>query len=531
MVDDPAAWAALLPAGTTDPKYDYKANLMNDTHMAHAMEFPYPMTMANCVTCHEGKLTQILADEKFTGTTCKSCHPVEGKNAWASADEPYAQPNRAPPFLELWTNEGLTAVHAGGIGIDCQACHSEAAGIARTFSELHTGYDATIYDATGTKYRDMAANLISVTSVTKTGDVLDIKVGSPNVDIVPQVTVSFYGWDSKDFLVSCHTRDANGNRMEKTIGTDNPLFTEEADSVPGAWHVTLDLAAYTPAEGTGLDNMSIPDLITAGKVKQAEVAVLPKLVVDGIPVALNAPSMTVDVSADGVDQFVPNYFKGTAALVDETKCNACHDALATTFHTTRASDVNVEGAGNRSGNIVVCRTCHVVTSGGSHLEMQSRSIDSYVHAIHSFQAFDSGDIDFTDPVEAARYDLHVEHVFPNFTIRNCEACHVGPDVGGKVVYNVPDQSKSMPARLSGSDTWNVDRNIGTVPTYVTGPASKACGGCHRANFITEDEAGELASWNQHTANGGYLVDDSEATGANDSGFVYDAIDKIMSMFE
>jgi hypothetical protein len=540
MVDDPAAWAA----GAAYPAdYNYTANIMNDVHMAHAMEFPYPMTMANCVTCHEGSLTQILETSqlagvasptnKFNGTTCKSCHPVTGKDAWDG--QKYNQANRAPALAELWANHAggdVTAVHAGGLGIDCTTCHAAAAGIARPFNQLHTGYDASIYDATGTKYSAIAANQVTITSVTKTGNVLDIKFGSPNTTITPMVTASFYGWNTKDFLVSSHTRDANSKRMEYTVGappqTDG-LFTTAADSVAGAWHVTLDLAAFAPAAGTGIDNMTIPALIAAGKVRKAEIAVLPTLVVGGVPVAINAPSKTVDVSADGVDQFVDNYFKGTAALVDEAKCNKCHDALATTFHTTTVNDV--EGAGNRSGNIVVCRTCHVVTSGGSHLEMQSRSIDSYVHAIHSFQAFDTGSVDFTDAVEAKRYAQHVEHVFPNFTIRNCEACHVGPDVGGNVVYNVPDQSKSMPARLSGSSTWNKvpPRSIGKVPTYVTGPASKACGGCHRANFITEDQAGELASWNQHTANGGFLEDDS-ATGANDSTFVYDAIDKIMSMF-
>ncbi len=71
----------------------------------------------------------------------------------------------------------------------------------------------------------------------------------------------------------------------------------------------------------------------------------------------------------------------------------------------------------------------MTTSGGSHLEMQSRGIDSYAHAIHRFQYFDTGDVDihdrgFKDPVFAKRYQLHIEHGFPNFTIKNCEACHV-----------------------------------------------------------------------------------------------------------
>ena len=84
-------------------------------------------------------------------------------------------------------------------------------------------------------------------------------------------------------------------------------------------------------------------------------------------------------------------------------------------------------------------------AGGSHLEMQSRSIDSYVHAIHSFQEFDVGDIDFADPVQAEKYALEIEIPFPKHGITNCEACHVAG------TNNVPNQSKSLPGLLSASD--------------------------------------------------------------------------------
>jgi hypothetical protein len=160
---------------------------------------------------------------------------------------------------------------------------------------------------------------------------------------------------------------------------------------------------------------------------------------------------------------------------------------------------------------------------GGHLEMQSRSMDSYAHAIHSFQYFDSGDV-FTatpDPVEVGRYKIHTEEgVYPYFTTLACESCHVSG------VYDVPDQQKSMGGQHSAADAWGVDRNIGAVPVYITGPGSRACGGCHRAELINEDAAGELASFNQHTAMGGYLVEPG-----TDTTLLYQAVDKIMSMFE
>ena len=190
----------------------------------------------------------------------------------------------------------------------------------------------------------------------------------------------------------------------------------------------------------------------------------------------------------------------------------------------------------------MCRNCHNPTFPGSHLEMASRSIENYVHTIHSFQDFDTDDI-FNgnvsnqvpgwDPVYTARYNQHIQHVFPNFTITNCEACHVPGS------FNPPDQSQTMPGVLSASysmDSWytgddvpfaeTASRNIGNIPEYVTGPTSRACGGCHRARLINQDEAGALASWNAHTAvNGTYSENDSEDEVA------FGVIFKIMDMFQ
>jgi len=165
----------------------------------------------------------------------------------------------------------------------------------------------------------------------------------------------------------------------------------------------------------------------------------------------------------------------------------------------------------------------VVTSGGSHLEGQSRSIDSYVHAIHSFQPFDTDEINFADPVEALHYEHHIGFPYPKHGVTDCDSCHL------EGTNNVPDQSKSLPGLLSASNSplegW--DRNIGEVPEYVTGPASRACGGCHRAVLINEDEAGELVSFNQHTKQGGYLIEGGE----DDSSTLSTVIDEIMAMFK
>jgi OmcA/MtrC family decaheme c-type cytochrome len=278
---------------------------------------------------------------------------------------------------------------------------------------------------------------------------------------------------------------------------------------------------------------SIPELIASGQVTKAEITVTPTLTLDGVRVGLDAVTQTFDLVAG--TNFDGDYFKGDNALVSIDKCNVCHDQLATTFHS---------GSG-RGGDIVACRNCHNPTFTGSHLEMTSRATENYVHSIHTFQAFDTDDVfaEF-DPVFSARYNQHIRHVFPNFTIRNCEACH---NAG---TYNVPDQSKSMPGVFSESYevvTWYemVDteapndipssiamedptgRNLGSRGEMVTGPASRACGACHRSRFINQDEGGALASFDAHTqAFGTYVPNDEE-----DDAVLYDVIDKIMSIFE
>ena len=543
MLNDPSSWAAGSDGYVNGdeqqgvmPEYQYVADVMNDTHMSHAMEFPYPQSMANCVTCHEGKLGMVINDDTFTAKTCRSCHAVEGIDAWEG--QPYDEP-RAPALEELWSKAN---VEFHDVTDPCGTCHKEG-GVGSTFGEYHSGYNAMIYNAAGERYDELYK--VAVDEVTFDGNVLNVKLSASHAATKPVVAVSFYGYDTKDFYVSGHSGDghagtdatagcwsARGNRwggctMEYTLGSNlndvagnadstkdnNLLFTEVATGAAGTWQASLDLSKYVQPNSTKSPTTdsakiaTIPELIANGTIRRAEVAILPTLVIDGRTVAIDAASRTVDLTDGGA--FVENYFQGENQIAEVEKCDACHDQLATNFHTPAYG-----------GSVVVCRTCHQTTNGGSHLEMQSRSIDSYAHAIHRFQAFDTNSVDFADPVEKARYERHIEHTLPYFTPLACESCHVS----GK--FNVPDQSKSMPGLLSASYTLTQDRAIGTVPAYATGAAGRACAGCHRAEMINEDAAGELASLNAHVTQNGILLDNTAP-----NGYLYAVIDKIMGIFE
>jgi len=505
LVDDPALAAAyfeddsiLTPQQVE--QYAYKTNLKNDVHMSHAMEFPYPQSMANCVTCHEGKLDVVLADANMNGETCKSCHPATGSVAELKEGE--EEPAYDTTELALATI--LPAGH--DLTSECAGCHN-AEGVAPAFNQIHTGYNKAIFTVDGTRYSDAVVVSIDGASVEDNKITVQFSAateleGIDVASIVPTVMVGMYGYDTKDFIVGPHERLTDDNNdgvinsddartLEYEVGAEHPRATT-VSAADGSWEVVLDMSEWA-------------GLIADGTVKRVEIAVMPELVdADGVALALDAPSRTFDL---GSGRFNDKFYSPIVKVTDG--CETCHEALGTTFHSP-----------DRGGNVVVCRMCHITKAGGSHLEMQSRSIDSYVHAIHSFQAFDIGDIDFADPVEAMHYNHHIEAPYPKHGRTDCESCHV------EGAFNVPEQSKSLPGLQSASDSVE-GRNIADVPSYVTGPASRACGGCHRADLINEDAAGGLKAFNQHIKQNGYLVE----AGEDASGTLQSVIDEMMAIFK
>ena len=558
-MDDPFAWATgQAPTAEQLARYGYERTLQQDVHMSHALHLPYPQSMANCATCHTGaKLAQVLDNDNFQGDTCQGCHVIEGIDAspayGAQEEGEYYQPHRAPAFGYLWRRGFDLTFHENlAAGTDCRSCHGpigegppvNAVG-APSLSDYHSGYDKYIYDAAGNRYATTYTATIDSIAYDDATDTITVEYHGSDAAVVPELLISFYGWDTKDFLVPSHWRDVSegcfnsrsqtfgGCRFEFEPGDENPLFTADDTVAPPNYRTTANLSAFV-AELTD----DIPTLIDNMDVTKFEVTLTPYIDV-GLDedITLNAVTATYDLMAGGI---VSNYFKGDGAITPYENCNACHDQLAVTFHS---------GSG-RAGEITTCRNCHAGTNPGGHLEMQSRSIESYVHGIHSFQDFDTDDIFEApfDPVRAKRYDAHINHFFPYFTALACEACH------NPGTYNVPDQSKSMPGAISASysvDTWYSiipdgqpneggaiedpsGRNIGSVPEHVVGPASKACGACHRADLINADKAGDLAAFNAHTgAFGTYVKNDTADSEGKplDDEVLFGIIDKIMTLFE
>jgi OmcA/MtrC family decaheme c-type cytochrome len=512
LVDDVAKYAAQGGefADTAEIlKYKYVANVMNDVHNSHAFEFAYPQSMANCVTCHAGKLDMILDDAHFTLTTCKSCHPVTGVGGTSD--------KRAPALATILpaTVHGNMDLYAGTV--QCNVCHSAAAGLASTFAQIHSGYDNTIYsDRNGTRYASTIQAKIDTATFDSASKQLTVNFSvagaAANAVVNPTVVVSLYGYESKDFIVTGHGTSADGKRtLEWTGGStsNGPRLTVVQGANSTSFVATADLSSWGDK------------IVADGSIRRAEIGILPALGVNQTAAPQNDPTkanynpyLAIQGVTKTFDLIKGEILADTDAkaygrnIVAVEKCNKCHDALGKTFHSPTYG----------SAGVLACRLCHVGLSGGAHLEMQSRSIDSYVHAIHTFQAFDIKNFDFSKPVDALEYEEHIDSTYPNFTTLNCESCH---NAG---TYEVPDQARSMPGILSGSATiTGMEREIGTFKSYVTGPAARACGSCHRAEMINEDKAADLASFYSHTETNGYLLE-------NGTGVLDAAILKIMSFF-
>jgi hypothetical protein len=479
FADDPAGLAA-LPAETLTTtlvaKYAYTANIMNDVHNSHAFEFNYPQFMANCVTCHAGKIGNIITDANFKPSVCKSCHPVTGPATGT-------QEGRAPAMKTLWAasaySHSTIDLYANNADNACNGCHS-ATGTAPTFATLHKGYNEQVYkDANGTRYD--ASIVTSITSQSYDApsyiDTVTFSVsGIPTTAnaVTFRAYAGIYGWDTKDLIAA-------------------PSLTVTA---PGAdksqFRTTANLSAYAAA-------------IAAGQVKRIEIIIMPVVGQDAtaavsatnLAVAAVGATQTVDVTQTNTDLTLgrpdangnPVWYKG---IVDPKKCQACHDSLGTFWwHSPR----------NGSAGVVGCRVCHIVTSGAGFFEMQSRSIDSFLHAAHQMEIGSvKGAFDPSNPVSTIQYEKHVEGNFPNFAgPLNCEACHYPG------TYNPPDQSKSLPSLISQL-TPGLDRPLGTFAAEIVGPGARACGGCHRAQAINELDGNKLREFVAHVNMFGSNVD-------------------------
>lgn len=429
-----------------DDTYAYTANVMTDVHASHLNVFPYPQAMNNCITCHTGtKLDDTLTDANFRRAVCETCH--------ADVD-PATNTVVALPLSVI-----IPTWHDPDTMGECNTCHFTG-GSAPVFSTIHVGFDQTKYDTAvnaeagdlqytysidNIVYDDVASSLtITWGAKDAAGTALDV------LNLDPAAGPVFLG-DPAD-----RNNESEGNRILVGYygwGTNNVANYDQYKKADILANTTYDAA-------TGLATTIFPlsDKLTTYAATKLEVGII------GVPLVGNPGVMAA------VDSVTEGIILATGVLEDRdtavgvvanAKCDACHDSIV--IHT------NSSYGHTAVGNVNACIFCHN-TSSAAHVDQQGRSIDSYLHSIHTFQ---------TEP----------EFIFPMFTTTACEACHTAGN------YDAPSQ-----ADWSGSSI-----NSGSSDPVTVGPASRACGSCHRAQAIKDADTDKLDGVNGHTQTNGYRV--------------------------
>ena len=213
-------------------------------------------------------------------------------------------------------------------------------------------------------------------------------------------------------------------------------------------------------------------------MKRLEIGVLPATVnADGQEVAVNAATRTFDLKSAKFDD--------KAFSADRRNRQVRDLPRGAGDHLPRAE---LRRQRDRVPRCATSRRAAARTSRCSRA-----SLDSYVHAIHSMQDFDVVEHRLQGPGPGPAVRRAHDHAVPD---PRRDQLRVLPLPRARTKCRTrPRLCRRSCRRRPTNETW--DRNIGTVPSVVTGPATTACGGCHRAQLINEDKAGGLAVLNQH----------------------------------
>jgi len=424
------------------------ASLKNTVHWDHKGFKEYPQSLSNCATCHEDQadtknddLGQVLDNSNFTYYTCLSCHKSFSNFDFAGY---------APDHSSYDENTDCTNCHTGS-GMNLQAFHS--------------GYNDTKFMADGTPWFTYTIESLSYDNTTNELSVEWSVTNNDTGSLVNPLDAT-----GATFLADPGERD-NASEGTNIIlgyfgGNSNDVAHEAED-------VYLDtkaqmLANSTYDSGTGfvtsvmtldnLDAMNFP-------VNKAKVGIVGVPEVEGELVYVR--SVTQDLNLENNTQTNP------VTAVAEDKCNSCHNSIV--VHTDSHGHITV-------GNPDACMVCHIPSAGAHGIEQQSRSLDSFIHAVHEGQSYDGMTV--TE--------------YPN-DVANCEKCHKEPDtdtVPYTVPYAVPTAPSDLGAVLSAAGD-------GQPVEVTTGPAANACGSCHRAYPITHGWS--TYKVNAHTSEYGYRV--------------------------
>jgi len=405
-----------------------EATLRNTVHAFH-VEFDYPQSMSNCVTCHTGAQLEYVVSNAFKDyDTCQTCHgdliTKYGEHFPLPHDETYKTRN-------------------------CYYCHEQER-IGPKYAEVHNGgYSFSKY------YYDTETKKATRWSKRVEYQIDEIKYDNATNKLTVDWSVLV---DGKPYTL----KEGFDEKAEFDFGTDNLTDQKGAYVLVGYLGFgSQDVVAYVRAntsingDGTAtstlvLDNTTLTDY----QVKAVKVGIL--------GVAAYKSNATDDNSRHiAVTNITTNYNLETlkeeevGLTVSQAKCDSCHNELIIHDSGRYRHDA--------VGNPDSCMFCHNPATPAGHYTEQSRALDTYLHALHEGQPLPDG----SGAMEE----------YPVGSMANCAKCHIDG-------FTIPNQIDDLGAYLSGK-TARTDRpNRAVTDGVTTGPAAAACGSCHKAYMIS-----------------------------------------------
>ncbi len=360
-------------------KYAYIANVMNDTHMSHAMEFAYPQTMANCVTCHEGKLAQVILRRELQAGGLQELSPGhrprrpvpearsprsgasgDATSSWASPADLYTTP--LPRLQQL--------PQAGGSG--------------PTFAALHLGFNNDLptpparTPGRSTRRPCKARSTARPSTLRRTRWHRELRRGRRHDDRRGHrhdVVASLYGYDRRTSSspataalpdrVHRHRRGVRGDRSDAhrrpgpaTAGSCPSTCPRGAPGSPPSRSSGWRSASFRRSPSTRVGGVDRPREL-GGRRDRRDPDVRPEP--DGrLTRASPPPRLRQEHRRPGEVQRLPRRARHDVPRPELRQRG--HGRLPPLPHGPQR---------------------------GSHIEMQSRSIDCYVHSIHAMQVLDA----------------------------------------------------------------------------------------------------------------------------------------------
>jgi OmcA/MtrC family decaheme c-type cytochrome len=503
-------------------------------------EFKYPQDVRNCTMCHKGADVNNW-NTKPTRTACGSCH--NGIN-WATGKGTTVAGSAVGHVGGAQTDDkSCTLCHAGG---SVKAYHLPVTTVVNANSGVKTSYANNDYLPTGAFKLEYALGAVTVDAARKVSVKFQIKkdgsavtFGTYNAATNPNIIPGTIGGPSiriaynvsQDGITS--PADFNASISAPAIGMAAPTVTASTATPPSTFTPAVTTSNIWASGGTLTVNgitwtLTGPDasgfytissslplpasttMVTAlmyGAMTQTNLAEYPwkassigdYTTVTNATTGAKSYSLTntglIIAPANAKASVTSTGFAARRTLVDNAKCNACHDQLGI--------KPNFHGGGRNDGT--ACNICHLSNSQNTGW---SYGFNTFIHGIHGASKrttkYTFGATAPTTGTVATEGFFTVG--YPG-VLKNCEQCHisgaydfsatasasaigkmlystVGTGTTAAATYNTAPYIAQTAGTVYGSGfsaattTGAVVTTEAAATTLVSSPISAACFSCH-----------------------------------------------------